>query len=332
MESRANGLVHSEKAETIAGALVSTTRMINFRRCRLIFCYFSVISFAAAKETASASLRKADHLANLYNWADAKPLFLAADKELPHGTAQQIHAHLGYLRSTMEERSLPELSNYLAALLRAPTVASDPRLRLWCAGIKGDVDGEMDSGSARADWEEAHRIATQLNDAQWESRSLAEAGFNAYLQGDIATGRRTVAAALGTAHATGDIGAEIRYLSAIGTGIEWNGSFKEALGYFEKAAALARKNPDTGYPFLTVAGEIETLIKQGEFDRAERLVQNASTNATEHDKRIKLTQLMLFDADIAIGEKQSNRAIEILHKTIPLARHTINRACWPTPK
>jgi hypothetical protein len=73
----------------------------------------------------------------------------------------------------MEERSLPELSNYLAALLKTPALAADPQRRLWCLGIKGDVDGEMDSASARADWEEAHKVAEQLGDKKWESRSLA---------------------------------------------------------------------------------------------------------------------------------------------------------------
>ena len=235
--------------------------------------FFANVLAAAANKTPSDVLRKADHYADLYNWASAKPLFLTAERGLPHGSPEQIHAHLGYLRATMETRSLPELSNYLGALLNSPEMALKPGLRLWCLGIKGDVDGEMDSASARADWEEAHRAATKLNDKKWQSRSLAEAGFNAYIEGDIATGRRNVAAGLGMAHRTGDVGAEIRYLSAIGTGIEWNGAYQEALGYFQKAQLLAKQNPDGGYPFLTVAGEVETLIKEAHFPEAEDLVK-----------------------------------------------------------
>jgi CHAT domain-containing protein len=293
-------------------------------RITLVLLFANVL-MAAANNNAVDSLRKADHYANLYNWPSAKPLFLAADRGLPHGSAEQIHAHLGYLRATMEARSLPELSNYLGTVLRSPEMVSNPRLRLWCLGIKGDVDGEMHSASARADWEEAQRVAIKLGDKQWESRSRAEAGFNAYLQGDIANGRRSVAAGLGVAHQTGDIGAEIRYLSAIGTGIEWNGAYQEALGYFQKAQLLAKQNPDVGYPFLTVAGEVETLIKQAHFPEAEDLVKRASAQATQSDKLIKLTQLMLFDADIALGEKQPQRAIQILQKTIPLARRNQTR-------
>ncbi|HEX5422372.1 MAG TPA: CHAT domain-containing protein [Candidatus Acidoferrales bacterium] len=290
-------------------------------KCAALFVLIASGLSAAGNSSATTALRKADYYANLYNWPDAKPLFLVADRGLRHGSPEQIHAHLGYLRATMETRSLPELSNYLAGLLRTPIMASNPQLRLWCLEVKGDVDGEMDSASARADWLEGHRVAKQLGDKKWESRSLAEAGFNAYLQGDIATARRNVAAALVTAHQTGDVGAEIRYLSAIGTGIEWNGGYKEAVIYFQKAFALAERHPETGYPFLTAAGEIETLIKERNFDEAQRLVQKASAIATQRQKLIKLTQLMLFDADIAIGQRQINRAIHILQKTIALAKH-----------
>jgi CHAT domain-containing protein len=302
-----------------------TQSTIGFMKLTTLVFFCANVLAAAANNNASDALWKADHYADLYNWASARPLFLAADRELPHGSPEQVHAHLGYLRATMETRSLPELSNYLGALLNSPEMTSNPRLRLWCLGIKGDVDGEMDSASARADWEEAHRVATKLNDKKWESRSLAEAGFNAYIEGDIAAGRRNVAAGLGMAHRTGDIGAEIRYLSAIGTGIEWNGAYQEALGYFQKAQLLAKQNPDAGYQFLTVAGEVETLIKQAHFQEAEDLVKNASAQATQSGKLIKLTQLMLFDADIALGEKQPQRAIEILQKTIPLARRNQTR-------
>lgn len=177
----------------------------------------------------------------------------------------------------------------------------------------------------RADWEEAHRVAVQMKDKKWKSRSLAEAGFSAYLQGDIAVGRRNIAAGLGAAHQTGDVGAEVRYLSAIGTGLEWNGSTKEALNYFQKATLLAKQNPDVGYPFLTVAGGIQTLIREGKYDDAEQLVAKSSTYAAQRGKQIKLTQLMLFDADIAVAQQRTDRAIEVLQKTIPLAQRNQTR-------
>jgi hypothetical protein len=114
-------------------------------------------------------------------------------------------------------------------------------------------------------------------------------------------------------------------LSAIGTGLEWNGSIKEALNYFQKATLLAKQNPDIGYPFLTVAGEIETLIREHKYDDAEQLVATSSANAARRNKQIKLTQLMLFDANIALGQQRTGRAIEILQRTIPLAQRNQTR-------
>ena len=294
---------------------------MNFSKSLVLFLFSACSLFAAANENATASLQRADYYADLYNWAEARPLYLAADLGLRRGSPEQIHAHVGYLRATMETRSLPELSNYLMAELQSPVIASNSRLRLWCLGIKGDVDGEMDSPSARADWEEAYKISVQLGDNKWQYRSQAEAGFHAYLLGDIATGRRNVAGGLVAAHENQDVGAEIRYLSAIGTGLEWNRSYAGALSYFKQAFDLAQHHPDSGYPFLTVAREVETLIKQRDFDAAESLVKQASAVAIQRNKLIKLTQLMLFDADIAIGQQQFDRAIQILLKTIPLAQH-----------
>lgn len=324
-KTTAASLGHSKNVETIAPAIHRQKKPMILPKYIALMAIAAAISTAAAKDNAAIALQKADHYADLYNWADAGPLFLIADKQIPPGSRGQIHAHLGYLRATMETRSLPELSNQLASMLSSPPIASNPALQLWCLGIKGDVDGEMDSASARADWEEAHRVAAQMNDKKWESRSLAEAGFSAYLQGDIAVGRRNIAAGLGAAHKTGDVGAEIRYLSAIGTGLEWNGSTKEALNYFQKATVLAKQNPDVGYPFLTVAGEIETLIREGKYDDAKQLVARSSAYAAQHKKQIKLTQLMLFDADIALGQQRTDRAIEILQKTIPLAQRNQTR-------
>jgi hypothetical protein len=94
---------------------------------------------------------------------------------------------------------------------------------------------------------------------------------------------------------------------------------------FQKATLLAKQHPDIGYPFLTVAGEIETLIRESKYDGAEQLVVMSSTYAAQHNKQIKLTQLMLFDADIALGQQRTSRAIEILQKTIPLAQRNQTR-------
>ena len=138
-------------------------------------------------------------------------------------------------------------------------------------------------------------------------------------------------AGLGAAHKTGDVGAEVRYLSAIGTGLEWNGSTKEALDYFQKATLLAKQNPDIGYPFLTVAGQIQTLIREHKYDDAEQLVATSSAYAVQHSKQIKLTQLMLLRPISQLG---SNAQIERLRSCRGQFRSpSVTRLeCWRTPR
>jgi hypothetical protein len=77
-------VVHNEKVETIAGAILSTTRTMYFSRYVSFFCFFVSVSFAAGTKNALTSVQKADHYADLYNWADAKPFFLAEDRGLRH--------------------------------------------------------------------------------------------------------------------------------------------------------------------------------------------------------------------------------------------------------
>lgn len=119
------------------------------RKCFIVFCAIARVLIADANGTATSSLKKADYYANLYNWADAGPFFLRADRELKAGSPEQIHAHLGYLRATMETRSLPDLSNYLSRLLQSPVMASNPQLRLWCLPAIAPIPPRRDGLKAR---------------------------------------------------------------------------------------------------------------------------------------------------------------------------------------
>ena len=55
----------------------------------------------------------------------------------------------------METLDLPATSDFLGRELDSAILQSDLRLRLMCLIVKGDIDGEIDSGPAFADWTEA---------------------------------------------------------------------------------------------------------------------------------------------------------------------------------
>src|SRR5207247_8751337 len=93
-------------------------------------------------------LKKALHLGDLYNWADAAPMFTEAEQlYAARGDRRNaLYAHLGLIRSTMEQLSLPEVSEQLGAELdKNPLLQSDKELRLSCLMVLGDIDGDLDA-------------------------------------------------------------------------------------------------------------------------------------------------------------------------------------------
>ena len=267
-------------------------------------------------------LRAADHFADLFNWTDAGPLYQkAADLFAAAGDARNaLYAKFGAIRGSMETLNLPETSDYLGNQLQTALVQKDKRLRLMCLIVKGDIDGEIDSAPARADWEEALAVATQLTDTKWKSRAAAELGFEQFLQGEIAPARKAVASALITAHQTGDVGGEIRYLAAIGTALAWNRLDDQAISYLDRSIELAKKHPDSGFPFFAAAGKIQALINKKDYNQASQLIDESAREAATRKKEIKLAEVLLFKADIALATGQAPEGISILNQTAELTR------------
>lgn len=94
-------------------------------------------TFVQAQTTADdpdVLLKKALHLGDLYNWADAAPLVTEAEQlyATRGDNRDALYARLGRIRSTMEQFSLPEVSEELRAELDKNSVLqSDKELRLF---------------------------------------------------------------------------------------------------------------------------------------------------------------------------------------------------------
>ena len=118
-----------------------------------IFLLFLCLSLVSAicypvSEDAEVILHEADRLSDLFNWADARPLYAEAEK-LFAATADErnsLYARIGRIRGEMETLNLPDTSDYLGRQLQSPLVQNDLRLKLMCLIAKGDIDGEIDSG------------------------------------------------------------------------------------------------------------------------------------------------------------------------------------------
>jgi CHAT domain-containing protein len=268
-------------------------------------------------------LKQALRFADLYNWSDAAPLFLQAEEvfKARGDTRNALYAHLGRLRSTMEQLSLPETSQELGAELETnPLLKSDNELRLFCLTVLGDIDGEIDAAPMRRDWEAALKVAQALGDKKWENRATGEIGFSMFLEGDLGTAHGKVSAALIGAIVLQDAGAQIRYLAAIGQAFVQLGAFDDSLGYFDKALKIAASNPDAGYQFLIQQGRLQALRGKGELDAAQQLADEIITQARTKHRYVKETDALITASTVAVAKKDQSKAIEELQEAIDLAQ------------
>src|SRR5437763_7964586 len=268
-------------------------------------------------------LKKALHLGNLYNWADAAPLFTEAEQlYAARGDSRNVlYAHFGRIRSTMEQLSLPEISEELgAALDNNPLLQSDKELRLFCLMVLGDIDGEIDAAPMRRDWEAALKLAQGLGDKKLENRASGELGFALFLEGDMASARQKVASALMGAMMLGDIGAQIRYLAAVGHAYVQLGSYDDALGYFDRALKIAAANPDAGYQFVVNEGRLQAFRGMGKLDAAEQLANEIIAQAEARQKHVKETQALITAGTVETAKGDDAKAMENFERAIELAQ------------
>src|SRR5256884_6971871 len=190
---------------------MTTRRLAVFMFLCALACTFSQAQ--TATDDPDVSFKKALHLGDLYNWADAAPLFTQAEQlYAARGDRRNaLYAHLGLIRSTMEQLSLPEVSEELGAELdKNPLLQSDKELRLFCLMVLGDIDGEIDAAPMRRDWEAALTLSQGLGDEELENRASGELGFALFLEGDMAAARQKVAGSTVGRVMMGDTGAAIR--------------------------------------------------------------------------------------------------------------------------
>jgi CHAT domain-containing protein/tetratricopeptide (TPR) repeat protein len=275
-----------------------------------------------AQRSASEVLQHALHLADLYNWSDAADDFGEAEKLFLAASDQRnaLHARLGKIRSSAEQRALPVLSVQLAEELDTnPLLQTDKPLRMFCWIVKGDIDGEIDSRAMREDWEQVQALARELGDSKWQNRALAQLGLAAFYEGDLATARMNVASALMIATSSGDVGAQIRYLTVVGTGLVATGMYEQAPAYFDKALKIAGMTPDSGYPFSADEGRLDMLFRLGKLDNAQRLADDLLIHAQQGHHAEHQAIALDAKARIARAQHDDKTALSLLEQSASLA-------------
>ena len=276
---------------------------------------------ARIQENAADLLREADRLAWLTNWTAAGPLFARAERAAGEsGDARAaLYARFGRLRAEMQLRSLPDASAEIARLLDGELGQRDRWLRLRGLTVKGDIDLEWDVPAARATWQEVLELAMALQNDGWINRAKGELGMIAFLEGNSGQASAQVARSLQNAVQLGDVGGQLRYLSAIGAGLLLAGDPQTSLGYIEKALGVAKQHPETGFPYPAHSTKILALLAQQRPDDAQRLVDEALKQAAVDRSRIKEVELLMMAATIARARGRDDAALASLDRASQIA-------------
>jgi len=274
------------------------------------------------RQNAQQMLEHALHLVDLYNWDDAGKDFAEAEKMFLAAGDQRnaLYAKLGKIRSTVEQRALPATSAELASELdNNPLLQTDKHLRLFCLIVKGDIDGELDAGAMREDWQQVQDLARELGDQKWQYRALAQLGVAAFYNGDLATAGKDVASALAAATKSGDAAAQVRFLTVLGVGLRESHMNEEALTYFENALKIASAVPDIGYPSLTKQALLQDLIDVKRYDAAQHLADEVLAEAQQKGHPDAQAVVLTLEARIERQRHDDEAALRTLQRSMALS-------------
>ena len=291
-------------------------------RLTLVVALLSAACTRHSPEDHAALLREADRLAWLTNWTAATPVFARAE-QLARDSGDlrnELYAKFGRLRGEMQVRALPDVSAEIARDLDTDLAKSDRWLRLRGLTAKGDIDLEWDVPAARDTWQQVLTLATTLKHDGWVNRARGDLGMIAFLQGDSGQASAMVAQALQGAAKSGDIGGQLRYLGAIGAGLLLAGDPRAALGYVDKALAVAQQHPDVGFPYPANSTKILALLAVDRPEEAQQLVEAALEQASTDTRRIKQIELLMMAATIARRRGLDDQSLSRIEQAVQIAK------------
>ena len=89
----------------------------------------------------------------------------------------------------------------------------------------------------------------------------------AFYEGDLETARRNIGGALLASTQANDVGGKMKYLYAIGLGLNMAQMSTEAITYLDKAIALSHATPGAPYPSCRTSPKPKRLRRPGRFKK-----------------------------------------------------------------
>ena len=142
----------------------------------------------------------------------------------------------------------------------------------------------------------------------------------AFYEGDLVTARKNVGAALAAATAAGDAGAQIRFLTVLGTGLVLTKLYEHAIPYLEKALQIASVTPDAGYQFSTNEARLNALIGPKQLDAAQALADDMLKHAREQHRMEHEALTLIESAPLALARNDWKGAVSGLEQALAIAK------------
>lgn len=267
-------------------------------------------------------LRKADYLAKLGNWEAADPLYVDLERRFhqQRDARNELYAHVSRYGLEEESSDLQKIAQELQTTLQLPLVQNDLQLKQRCLEIKAHIDLNLDGVSARSPLEELGRVAEKRGDLDAVSRASGELGIVSFLEGNPKEARNRVFGALGKAMASGDKGSQIRLLSMIGQGLAESHKPKAALWPLNRALAIARSTPDTGFPVQATSGKTSALTQLGRYSESRGTIDAALSYARQHRSVGFEVDILAQSGHLAAAQSRLTDAISDFERAATLAR------------
>jgi tetratricopeptide (TPR) repeat protein len=272
--------------------------------------------------TPFAQLALANFYAKLGNWDAASSIFhrLEADFNARGDHRNALYAHVSRLQADIETLNLQRVSDELTAILARPEVQRNLALKQRCLEVKGNVDLNRDGLSARPSFKELERVAILRHDRDAASRASGELGVLAFLEGNSYEALKRVVGAWVKATLSGDVGAQIRYLSLLGQGMAQNHGPSEALLVLNRAISIAKHTPGAGFPKIAVSGCASAFTQLGQFTDAHRIIELGLEYARQRQYIGYQVDILAASGQLARAEGNEPYAIAQYEEAAALAR------------
>jgi CHAT domain-containing protein len=274
------------------------------------------------KMTTTELLEEADRLAWLNDWDAAQPLYAAAERVANEGGDERnaMYAKFGRLRGQMPTLALKDASEQFSVDLAKPLAKNDARLQLRGLTVKADIDLEWDMDAAQRDWEQVREVAQGLGDESWANRAVGELGMVALLQGRTDEAGKLLEQALQAARWSADIGAQLRYASALATESPNFRDQQRALNYSDRVVAFARKRSELSFPYAAHRTKVLTLLRMKRFDEAEQLAYVVMNQAKNDGRSVAQVESLRLLANVARQRGQQVDETSYLEEAVKIAQ------------